>query len=576
MRALDVLLAAFSLLPAAQALSPAEWRSQSIYQVVTDRFAHANGSTTVHCDLTKQDYCGGSWKGIVNKLDYIQDMGFTAVWISPVVENILNKTADGAAYHGYWANDIYQLNAHFGTVDDLKNLSDELHARGMYLMVDVVTNHMAYAGAPENIDYSTLHPFNKESFYHPHCPIDYTSQSSTEICWAGSNAGTGFVSLPDLRTEDDDVQAEFDKWIGQLVANYTIDGLRIDSAGSVNQGFYPSFQAAAGGMHILAEVFSGDPPTLCSYLEFVSGAMNYPSYYWITSSFQGGPLSALVQGLKEMNASCTDTTLLGSFMENHDLPRFPFETTDVSLDMNAIAYTMLTDGIPVIYNGQEQGFGGGLPPLSREALWFSGYKTTGILYTHIKQLNQARSRAIAVDKDWVKERISVSQPDPQTLLMRKGKAGKQMVSLFTNRGAGGEEVMTLLSADTGFTANLDVIEVLNCIDAKTDGSGNLGVGIDNGEPLVFFPAANLKGSGICTKLTGPSTVVSTTRKAVPTRTSAGAGLGSEATATGTGSSDDSATGTEEGSPSVSNSAANSISASGPLRVFGILSRLLRF
>lgn len=117
----------------------------------------------------------------------------------------------------------------------------------------------------------------QESFYHPHCPIDYTSQSSTEICWAGSNAGTGFVSLPDLRTEDDDVQAEFDKWIGQLVANYTIDGLRIDSAGSVNQGFYPSFQAAAGGMHILAEVFSGDPPTLCSYLEFVSGAMNYPS-----------------------------------------------------------------------------------------------------------------------------------------------------------------------------------------------------------------------------------------------------------------------------------------------------------
>lgn len=53
------------------------------------------------------------------------------IWISPVVENILNKTADGAAYHGYWAKDIYQLNANFGTVDDLKGLSEELHARGM-------------------------------------------------------------------------------------------------------------------------------------------------------------------------------------------------------------------------------------------------------------------------------------------------------------------------------------------------------------------------------------------------------------------------------------------------------------
>ncbi|KFY10229.1 hypothetical protein V492_05127 [Pseudogymnoascus sp. VKM F-4246] len=575
MRALDALLATFSLIPAALALSPAEWRSQSIYQVVTDRFARADGSTTAHCDLTKQDYCGGSWKGIVKELDYIQGMGFTAVWISPVVKNIVNKTADGAAYHGYWADDIYQLNANFGTADDLKDLSDELHARGMYLMVDVVTNHMAYAGSPEEINYSTLNPFNKESYYHPHCPIDFTSQSSTEICWAGSNAGTGFVSLPDLRTEDDNVQAEFDKWIAQLVANYTIDGLRIDSAQEVNKEFYPSFQKAAGGMHILGEVFSGDPVTLCSYLEYLTGTMNYPAYYWITSSFQGGPLSALVQGIKEMNASCTDTTLLGSFMENHDLARFPSATTDVPLDMNAIAYTMLTDGIPIIYNGQEQGFGGGKPPLSREALWFSGYKTTGILYGLIKQLNQARSRAITVDKDWVKERISVTQPDDQTLLMRKGKTGKQMVSVFTNRGTGGEEEFTLLSADTGFTANLDVVEVLNCIDAKTDGSGDLVMAIMNGEPLVFFPAANLKGSGICTELTGPSTVVSTTKKAVPTRTSASNGSGSEATATGTGSSEDSATGTDPNAPSVSDSAANSLMASGPLRGFRIISRLLR-
>lgn len=53
------------------------------------------------------------------------------IWISPIVEQILNVTEDGAAYHGYWAKDIFQLNANFGTADDLKNLSDELHARGM-------------------------------------------------------------------------------------------------------------------------------------------------------------------------------------------------------------------------------------------------------------------------------------------------------------------------------------------------------------------------------------------------------------------------------------------------------------
>lgn len=63
----------------ASALSPAEWRSQSIYQVLTDRFARTDGSTTAACNTQDGVYCGGTWQGIINKLDYIQNMGFTAV-----------------------------------------------------------------------------------------------------------------------------------------------------------------------------------------------------------------------------------------------------------------------------------------------------------------------------------------------------------------------------------------------------------------------------------------------------------------------------------------------------------------
>lgn len=58
-------------------LTPAQWRSQSIYQVLTDRFSRPDGSTTACSDLNA--YCGGTWQGIINKLDYIQGMGFTAV-----------------------------------------------------------------------------------------------------------------------------------------------------------------------------------------------------------------------------------------------------------------------------------------------------------------------------------------------------------------------------------------------------------------------------------------------------------------------------------------------------------------
>jgi alpha-amylase len=64
---------------AARALSPAEWRGQSIYQLLTDRFARTDGSTTATCVTEDGIYCGGSWQGVIDKLDYIQGMGFSAV-----------------------------------------------------------------------------------------------------------------------------------------------------------------------------------------------------------------------------------------------------------------------------------------------------------------------------------------------------------------------------------------------------------------------------------------------------------------------------------------------------------------
>ena len=69
-----------------------------MYQIITDRFARSDGSTAPCNDLG--NYCGGTYQGIINKLDYIQDLGFDAVWISPVVANIEGNTTYGEAYHG--------------------------------------------------------------------------------------------------------------------------------------------------------------------------------------------------------------------------------------------------------------------------------------------------------------------------------------------------------------------------------------------------------------------------------------------------------------------------------------------
>lgn len=93
------LLVAASLTNLVECLTPAEWRSQSIYQVMTDRFARTDLSTTASCSTSAQVYCGGTWQGLISELDYIQGMGFTAIWISPMVAQMSGDTSDGEAYH---------------------------------------------------------------------------------------------------------------------------------------------------------------------------------------------------------------------------------------------------------------------------------------------------------------------------------------------------------------------------------------------------------------------------------------------------------------------------------------------
>ena len=119
------------LCPMALAASSTEWQSRSIYQVLTDRFALTDGSTTAPCNTADRIYCGGTFKGIQSHLDYIQGAGFDAIWISPVTAPIKDETAYGYAYHGYWQQDLYEINPNFGTAEDLKALSDALHSRGM-------------------------------------------------------------------------------------------------------------------------------------------------------------------------------------------------------------------------------------------------------------------------------------------------------------------------------------------------------------------------------------------------------------------------------------------------------------
>ena len=98
---------------------------------------------------------------MINKLDYIQGMGFDAIWISPIVANT------PGSYHGYHATNWEDVNTNYGSKQDLIDFVSACHARNIWVMVDVVANHVGPVGP----NYSTIYPFNQSAHYHSNCQI---------------------------------------------------------------------------------------------------------------------------------------------------------------------------------------------------------------------------------------------------------------------------------------------------------------------------------------------------------------------------------------------------------------------
>jgi alpha-amylase len=104
----------------------------------------------------------------------------------------------------------------------------------------------------------------------------------------------------------------------------------VDSAKHVETSFWKDFSAAAG-VYLVGEVFNGDPNYVAPYQQHLDGVMDYPSYYWILRAFQSpsGSISELVSGLNTLRGAASDLSLYGSFLENHDVARFPSFTQDM-------------------------------------------------------------------------------------------------------------------------------------------------------------------------------------------------------------------------------------------------------
>lgn len=310
-------------------------QDEIIYFLLPDRFANGDpsndrgglrGGPLQHgFDPThKGFYLGGDLKGLIARLDYIQGLGATAIWLGPIYRNKPVQGGPGqesAGYHGYWITDFTRVDPHFGSDADMKALVAAVHARGMKLYLDIITNHTAdviafkecptsacpyravadypYSrrggpgGEPINEGFAGHAPPHQtaENFarltrpdyaYTPvipeaerdvkvpawlNDPIWYHNRGNTTFTGESSDQGD-FVGLDDLMTENPRVVDGFIDIFGGWIDRYGIDGFRVDTAKHVNDEFWQRFapamlaRAQARGIpnfHIFGEVYVEHP-----------------------------------------------------------------------------------------------------------------------------------------------------------------------------------------------------------------------------------------------------------------------------------------------------------------------------
>ena len=451
-----------------------EWKGRAIYQLLTDRFSTGTDSPSQCTNLGS--YCGGTFAGIIDNLDYIQGMGFDAIWISPVVDN-----TDGG-YHGYWAKDLFEINSHFGTAAELRALVTALHKRGMWIMLDVVGNHMGY-GAPST-DFA---PFSLPEHYYDcnqcpqYCNIDdWGNQNQVELC--------RLVGLPDLNQSNPFVASTLQGWVKQIVSNYSLDGLRIDTIPEVDKGFWGQFKAAAG-VYTVGEVDNGDINYVAPYQASspgtsapgVDGTLSYPLFFTLQNVFaRGQSMSQITDMLNKYASKFANPALLGTFIDNHDNPRFLSLTHDRQLYKNAITFVLMTQGIPIVYYGTEQWLDGTNDPANREALWNTGYSTTTDMYSLIKTVLTHRSKT----SSWKEPQVQRFADDQFYAFSR----GESLV-LTTNVGENGHVQREITYHPYKVGTKICNIFYADGSDCVTVTSTGFGIYLAKGESKIYTPAS---------------------------------------------------------------------------------------
>jgi len=233
------------------------------------------------------------------------------------------------------------------------------------------------------------------------------------------------------------------------------------------------------GVFTMGEVDSGDISVNAPFQGPLDATLNYPLYWALRHAFQEGQgMSVLSDTLLQEADAFADVSVLGSFVDNHDNPRF-LHTGRMAQLRNALAFILFTPGIPIIYYGTEQGLHGGDDPGNREDLWRTAYNTSAPLFLFLQQLTGFRR---TLPSSFYTAPAVEQLVDYQVhSFCRNG-----LLVITTNAGSATKSLQRILP-DVPYSSGVVLRDVLTGVRFTVQQDGQLGITLVDGEPLVLYP-----------------------------------------------------------------------------------------
>lgn len=354
-----------------------EWVKGTVwYQIFPERFANGDAANDPVGTLPwgsqepeRQDFFGGDLQGVLDNLDYLEDLGINGLYFCPIFE--------AASNHKYDTIDYLKVDPAFGDGALFKKLVKECHARGIKVMLDAVFNHIGDTSPQwQDVIAKGVDSPYADWFYVREHPVTYTQGKDFENAEDLTYDVFAFTPhMPKLNTANPEVQAHLLEIAKYWIEEYEIDSWRLDVANEVDHAFWKKFRQVCDetkeDFYILGEIWHSSQSWLQG--DEFHAVMNYAYTDAILGYFVKGEigLPKMVSEINQQLMLYRDQTNQMQFnvLDSHDTARLLTETKeDKDLMKQVMAFTYIQPGVPCLYYGDEIGMTGGNDPDCRKCM----------------------------------------------------------------------------------------------------------------------------------------------------------------------------------------------------------------